>query len=128
MTSLGVESPSPSRECACARPCDCLSKRSPVPAGRADWTTSREVWHHLTKALATLSENDFGRPWPNPRRDEIARLIVEHPADLCVRAAVEAGQIVQAQDRAPNITALFAKKVADLAQVRAVVRASLEAP
>lgn len=73
-----------------------------------------------------LSDNDHGRPWPNPDRAALRRLLAEHDDDLCVQGAREAREIVQSQDRAPNITALFAKKLADLAQVRAAVRESLQ--
>lgn len=85
-----------------------------------------QVWHHLTAGLRALSDNDHGRPWPNPDRAALRRLIAEHDADLCIRAAREAREIVQSQDRAPNITALFAKKLAELADVRSTVRESLE--
>jgi hypothetical protein len=97
------------------------NRYSPTP-----FPAQRDVWHHLTAGLATLSLNDHGHPWPNPRRDVIAQLLGEHDDDLCIRAAREAREIVQSQDRAPNITALFAKKVAELAEVRSLVRESLE--
>jgi hypothetical protein len=84
-----------------------------------------EVWHHLTAALAALSPNDYGRPWPGPRRDAIARALTQHEPDLCIRAARETRQIVTSQDRAPNITALFEKKLRDLVAVRETVRDSL---
>lgn len=72
-----------------------------------------------------LSPNDYGRPWPNPRRERIRILLVEFDDDLCIKAAKEARQIVVCQDRAPNITALFEKKLRDLADVRSAVRESL---
>jgi hypothetical protein len=87
--------------------------------------TQREVWHHLTAGLRMLSANDHGRDWPNPRRDRLAELIAEFDDDLCIRAARKAREIVQVQDRAPNITGLFEKKLRDLAAVRATVRESL---
>jgi hypothetical protein len=83
------------------------------------------VWQILIGGLHSLSDNDYGRPWPYPQRDRLADLLRRHDADLCVRAAREARQIVQSQDRAPNITALFAKKLAELAAVRDAVRDSL---
>jgi hypothetical protein len=85
----------------------------------------REVWHHLTAGLAMLSANDHGRDWPNPRRDRIAAALAAYPADLCIRAAREAREIVQVQDRAPNITALFEKKLREQVEARATVRDSL---
>jgi hypothetical protein len=84
------------------------------------------VWQILKGGLDSLSPNDYGRPWPNPRRDLLANLLAQHDGDLCVQAAREVREIVQSQDRAPNITALFAKKLEDVAQVRAAVRRSLE--
>lgn len=85
----------------------------------------REVWQILKGGLDSLALNDYGRPWPNPRRDVIAELVATHDHDLCVRAAREAREIVQSQDRAPNITALFAKKLEEVAEVRSTVRESL---
>jgi hypothetical protein len=93
----------------------------------ADVTSSvqREVWHHLTAGLRWLSSNDHGRDWPLPLRDRIRQLVAEFDADLCVRAAKEAREIVASQDRAPNITGLFEKKLRDLAEVRETVRREL---
>jgi len=89
-------------------------------------SVQHEVWSILLGGLHSLSLNDYGRPWPHPRRRVLAQLVAQHNADLCVRAAWEAREIVQAQDRAPNITALFEKKLRELADVRAAVRGSLE--
>jgi len=83
------------------------------------------VWQVLVGGLHALPLNDHDRPWPYPRRDRLAVLLAEHDADLCVKAAREAREIVTAQDRAPNITALFEKKLRDLAEVRNTVRGSL---
>lgn len=87
--------------------------------------TAREVWQLLLGGLHSLSANDHGRPWPYPCRDVIAQLVAEHDSDLCVRAAREAREIVMSQDRAPNITQLFAKKLGELAEVRNAVRDAL---
>lgn len=87
----------------------------------------REVWSILKSGVDSLGDNDFGRPWPAPRGDVIARAVTAHGADLCIQAARQAREIVQSQDRAPNITALFAKKLAELAEVRATVRGALGA-
>ncbi len=97
-----------------------LDSPNPFPA-------QREVWHHLTAGLRMLSPNDHGRDWPNPKRSAICAALAEHPDDLCISAAREAREIVQSQGRAPNITALFEKKLAELVEVRNVVRGSLEA-
>jgi hypothetical protein len=83
------------------------------------------VWSVLKGAVDDLGENDFGRPWPAPRSAAIGRALAEHDVDLCLKAAREAREIVQSQDRAPNITGLFEKKLRDLAEVRATVRESL---
>jgi hypothetical protein len=99
---------------------------SPSPSFPHRPTVRREVWQILVGGLHSLSENDEGRPWPYPRRDRLAALLAEHDADLCIRAAQEAREIVQSQDRAPNITALFEKKLAEAAEVRSTVRESLE--
>jgi len=88
-------------------------------------TVQRDVWQILVGGLHSLSDNDYGRPWPYPQRGVLRRLLAEHDADLCIRAARAAREIVQSQDRAPNITALFAKKLTELAEVRDTVRGSL---
>lgn len=84
-----------------------------------------EVWQILTGGLYSLSDNDYGRPWPHPSRAAIAKSLEHYDTDLCLKAAWEAREIVQSQDRAPNITALYAKKLADLAEVRKTVREGL---
>lgn len=84
-----------------------------------------QVWHQLTAGLRALSANDHGRPWPNPNRAALRRLLARHDADLCIRAARETREIVQSQDRAPNITGLYARKLAELAEVRGAVRGAL---
>jgi len=83
------------------------------------------VCHQLTAGLRSLSDNDHGRPWPNPNRATLRRLLAEHEPDLCIRAARDTRAIVCDQDRAPNITGLFEKKLTDLAEVRAAVRGAL---
>jgi len=87
----------------------------------------REVIHHLTAGLRWLSPNDFGNDWPLPRRDRIRQLVAEFDPDLCRKAAKEAREIVAGQDRAPNITGLFEKKLRDLAEVRETVSRELTA-
>lgn len=83
------------------------------------------MWSVLQGGIDSLGYNDFGRPWPAPRGDAIARALMQHEPDLVRIAAREAREIVQSQDRAPNITGLFEKKLRDLAEVRATVRQSL---
>lgn len=96
-------------------------------------TVLRTVWQTLLGGLHSLSENDYGRPWPYPDRQRLATLTAEFDADLCLKAAREAREIVQSQDRAPNITALFEKKLRDLgaeaehrSDVREAIRQSLQ--
>ena len=101
-----------------------LEIKSPYP-NPVTATVKREVWHHLTAGLAALSENDFGRPWPNPHRKRLAVLIDGHDDDLCIQAAKQTREIVVAQDRAPNITGLYARKLEELAAVRTTVREAL---
>ncbi len=79
----------------------------------------------LRGGIDSLDLNDHGRPWSYPSRSTIARLTAEFDADLCLAAAQEAREIVQSQDRAPNIAGLFEKKLRDLAEVRAAVRSAL---
>ncbi len=100
------------------RTTDLVDSPSPNP-------TQLEVWQLLLGGLHALSLNDFGRPWPYPRRDVIAQLVADHDEDLCVQAARETREIVQSQDRAPNITRLYEKKLTDLAEVRITVRGAL---
>lgn len=85
----------------------------------------RELFQLLDSGVASCSETRNGRCWPRPRIESIRSLVEQYPEDLCLAAAKEAREIVQSQDRAPNVTSLFAKKLDDLAQVRAVVRESL---
>jgi hypothetical protein len=87
----------------------------------------RQVWSILDGGLASLGLNDHGRPWPPPRRSAIATLCSQYDADLCLKAAQEAREIVQSQDRAPNVTGLFTKKLEELDKVRSVIRESMGA-
>jgi hypothetical protein len=86
-----------------------------------------EVWSVLQGGVDSLGLNDFGNPWPAPRGDAVARALSQHDPDLCLAAAKEAREIVISQDRAPNVTSLFEKKLRDLAEVRATVRRELVA-
>lgn len=108
-----ANSPSPYR--SVTRPG--LSAESPI---------QRQVWHQLTAGLHALSENDYGRPWPYPNRRRLAELLAAHDDDLCLKVAQQVREIVISQDRAPNITGLFEKKLRELAEVRTIVRESLE--
>jgi hypothetical protein len=100
------------------RTTDQVDSPSPYPA-------QFEVWSILKNGIDALSLNDYGRPWPNPRRERLAALVAGYDRDLCVKAAWETREIIQSQDRAPNITRLYEKKLADLAEVRSTVRDAL---
>lgn len=78
----------------------------------------------LQGGIDSLDLNDFGRPWPSPNRSDIRHLVATCDRDLCLKAAWEAREIVQSQDRAPNVTALFAKKLRELADVREAIHRS----
>ena len=84
---------------------------------------TRELFQLLDSGVASCSDTRNGRPWPRPRIEGIRSLVEQYPEDLCRRAAVEAREIVQSQDRAPKVTALFAKKCADIAAERESRRA-----
>jgi hypothetical protein len=61
--------------------------------------------------LDTVSDNDHGRPWPAPKRPTIVRLVADCEPGLVERVARDVREIVQSQDRAPNVTALFEQKL-----------------
>jgi hypothetical protein len=58
-----------------------------------------------------LSNSDKGRPWPGPKRPTIIRLAADCDPALAESVARDVREIVQSQDRAPNITALFEQKL-----------------
>jgi hypothetical protein len=84
------------------------------------------VWQILLGGLHALSHNDFDRPWPYPDRRRLAGLVASHDDDLCLKAARETREIVVSQDRAPNVTGLYARKLTELAEVRNIVRGSID--
>lgn len=102
-----------------------LGTKSPNPSSKKG-LSPRGIASILEGGLDSLGLNDFGRPWPSPRQSIIAKLVSEYDYDLCQKAAREARQIVQAQDRAPNITGLFQRKLEELAKVRRTVREGLK--
>lgn len=73
-----------------------------------------ELYGLLDRGVASCTETRNGHPWPRPRKEGIRKLVERYDEDTCRRAANEAREIVTAQDRAPNITGLFAKKCADI--------------
>jgi hypothetical protein len=80
----------------------------------------------LDRAAGDCTETRHGRCWPRPRIEAVRKLVEQYDAETCQRAAKEAREIVQSQDRAPNVTALFAKKCADLTAEREEVRKAIE--
>jgi hypothetical protein len=65
----------------------------------------------LQGGLDSLRDNDRGRPWPAPKLATITRLVAECDPSLAESVAREVREIVQSQDRAPNVTALFEQKL-----------------
>lgn len=78
-----------------------------------------ELFQLLDSGVASCSDTRNGRPWPRPRKEGIRKLVEQYGTDIALAAAKEAREIVQSQDRAPNVTNLFAKKCADVAAERA---------
>lgn len=112
----GVKSPNP---------------KAVILASESDPLVAR-VYSILDGGVASIDHLNSGRPWPLPNRAALQRLCATQPEDLCLKAAREAREIVQAQDRAPNITGLYEKKLRDLAAgqaerdgVRETIRESL---
>lgn len=81
-----------------------------VEEGKAQEVT-RRVCSILQGGLDGLSHNDRGRPWPAPKQASIARLVAECDPGLAEIVARDVREIVQSQDRAPNVTALFEQKL-----------------
>lgn len=88
---------------------------------------ARELFQLLDSGVASCSDTRNGLPWPRPRVDRIRSLVEQYGTDVALTAAKEAREIVQSQDRAPNVTGLFAKKCADIAAERAAERESIRA-
>lgn len=88
--------------------------------------TARRVCSILQGGIDGLSHNDHGRPWRRPEHSTISTLIADVDPGLAEKVARDVREIVQAQDRAPNVTKLFEKKLGDhLAEVREAVRGAL---
>jgi hypothetical protein len=81
-----------------------------------------ELYGVLDRAAGDCTETRNGRCWPRPRKEVIRSLVEQFDAEVCRRAAKEAREIVHSQDRAPNITSLFAKKCADIDAERQSIR------
>lgn len=83
---------------------------------------ARELFQLLDSGVASCSDMRNGRPWPRPRVEGVRRLVDRFDEETCRQAAVEAREIVQSQDRAPNVTNLFAKKCGDIGAERQAIR------
>jgi len=68
-----------------------------------------KAWSVMMGGIEGLSKR-----WPEPRLADIQSLTADESLDDTMKAAWEAREIVLAQDRAPNITGLFAKKLREL--------------
>lgn len=82
----------------------------------------------LQGGVDELGENDFNRRWPDPRPAVIAKSLdrLKPPSDLALEVAREAREIVQSQERAPNISSLFILKLEKrIAEQRADARGSV---
>lgn len=86
---------------------------------------TRQLFQLLDSGVASVSDMRNGRPWPRPKVEGIRKLVEEYGTDVALAAAKEAREIVQSQDRAPNVTGLFAKKCADLAAEHESARAEI---
>lgn len=72
---------------------------------------SEQVWSILKGGVDSLSENDQGRPWPDPVLGKLALAIGATEPEVALRVAREVREIVQSQDRAPNVTSLYEQKL-----------------
>lgn len=92
-------------------------------------TLVSQVCSILQGGIDGLPENDLGLPWPNPKPTIVAQAIGKFESvesvedDVIVTAARAAREIAQAQDRAPNISSLFAQQLEK--QVRDSVRGQI---
>lgn len=85
-------------------------KDSPSLSPKTNDLTAR-VCQILQGGIDTLSDNDHDRPWPGPKRPAIVRLVSDCHPDLAETVARDVREIVQSQDRAPNVTGLFEQKL-----------------
>jgi hypothetical protein len=93
--------------------------RVQTPVSSLSFTAlTSELFGVLDRAAGDCTETRHGRCWPRPRKEVVRNLVQQHGAETCRKAAKETREIVQSQDRAPNISALFAKKCADVAAER----------
>lgn len=72
---------------------------------------TQQVYSVLQGGIDSLGDNDQGRPWPSPRPFILTQLVEGAAPALALKAAWETREIVQAQDRAPNITSLYKMKL-----------------
>lgn len=72
---------------------------------------ARRVCSILQGGVDGLGDNSKGRPWPGPKLPAIIRLVRECDPEVAERVARDVREIVQSQDRAPNVTGLFEQKL-----------------
>lgn len=72
---------------------------------------SEQVWSILKGGVDSLAENDHGRPWPDPSLGKLALAIGATEPEVALKVAREVREIVQSQDRAPNITSLYEQRL-----------------
>lgn len=83
----------------------------PSPRAEDNPNLSEQVWSILKGGVDSLAENDHGRPWPDPSLGKLALAIGATEPEVALRVAKEVREIVQSQDRAPNVTALYEQRL-----------------
>jgi len=99
-------------------------KESPK-SPRAEDSLTQEICGLLQRGLDSLGDNDNGRPWPSPRSEAVETIIAGYDPEVVRVAARETREIVQSQDRAPNVTALFKQKLSEHPTVSEEIREAL---
>lgn len=84
---------------------------SPSPGAEDNPNLSEQVWSILKGGVDSLAENDHGRPWPDPSLGKLALAIGATEPEVALKVAREVREIVQSQDRAPNVTALYEQRL-----------------
>lgn len=97
----------------------------PSARARAQGSLAERICLVLDDVVARLPNNDHGRPWPKPRPAQVVPILSElDPSeDLALDVAQEVALIVDRAGRAPNVTSLLRKKLAEAVEERNEVRA-----
>lgn len=93
---------------------------TPVPSSNE---VAERVCSLLQGGVDSLDINDRGRPWPGPKLPAIVRLVAGVNPTVADEVARDVREIVQSQDKAPNVTGLFEKKLRE--RIRDEARDSL---